>query len=242
MNRARPASRGNFEIAILCALRIEAEAVRELFDHDWEDDGRPYDKAPGDPNAYSTGLVGRHNVVLAHLPKMGKATAAAVASTCRRSFPNVKLALIVGVCGVVPIMPDGKTEIVLGDIVLSTGVIQYDLGRQLPEQFERRDTLQDSLGRPNMEIRALLEKLGSLQDRKKLQSKLVGHLTGLQKETELEAEYPGIAQDRLFESKYRHKIDGQTCEECRCDGDLILRRRFDQGVPQPAIHFWLIAS
>lgn len=242
MNQARPASRDNFEIAILCAIQPEVEAVRQLFDHDWEDDGQPYDKAPGDPNAYSTGLVGRHNVVLAHLPNIGKVAAAAVASNCRKSFPNVKLALIVGICGAVPSLPDGKTEIFLGDVVFSTGVIQYDLGRQFPTHFERKDTLEDSLGRPTTELRALLQKLRSLQDRKKLQSKLVGHLTELQKETEIQAEYPGCAKDRLFKPTYCHKIDWQTCEECKCDEDFILRCRIDQTVPQPAIHFGVIAS
>ncbi|KAH7146776.1 nucleoside phosphorylase domain-containing protein [Dactylonectria estremocensis] len=242
MNPTRPASRRDFEVAIICALKIEAEAVRQLFDRDWDDDDPPYDKALGDPNAYSTGLVGRHNIVLAHMPSMGKATAAAVASNCRTSFPNVKLALVVGVCGAVPIVPSSKTEIVLGHAILSTGVIQYDFGRQLPECFERKDTLLDSLGRPNMEIRALLGKLDSFQDRKKLRSKMASHLEELQKQPEIQAEYPGIVHDRLFDPTYRHIGDGQTCEECGCSGELTSRRRFDQGIPQPAVHFGLIAS
>ena len=147
MNSARPrrpASREDFEVAVICALSIEADAVEALFDHHWEDDGPPYSKARGDRNAYSTGAIGRHNVVLAHMPGMGKASAVAVAANCRSSFPNIRLALIVGVCGVIPFRPGGSgetAETVLGDVIVSDGVVQYDLGRQLPGQFVIKDTL-----------------------------------------------------------------------------------------------------
>ncbi|GAB1319048.1 hypothetical protein MFIFM68171_09258 [Madurella fahalii] len=73
----RPATRQGFEIAIICALPTEADAVEGLFDRHWDDDGPSYGKAAGDPNAYSTGSLGRHNVALAHMPGMGKANAAA---------------------------------------------------------------------------------------------------------------------------------------------------------------------
>ena len=166
----RPAARADFEIAVICALPIEADAVVALFDHRWDDDVPPYDKAAGDPNAYSTGAVGCHNVVLAHMPGMGKANAAAVAANCRASFPNIKLALIVGVCGVVPFRPGNNetAETVLGDVIVSDGVVQYDLGRRLPEKFLLKDTLQDAMGRPNTKIRALLAKLRGLHGRRTL--------------------------------------------------------------------------
>ena len=119
---------------------------------------------------YSTGAVGRHNVVLVYMPGMGTASAAAVAANCRASFPNIKLALIVGVCGVVPFRPGSSdmAETVLGDVIVSDGVVQYDFGRRLPEQFVPKDTLLDTLGRPNTEIGALLAKLKGLCGRKML--------------------------------------------------------------------------
>ncbi|KAK4117998.1 purine and uridine phosphorylase [Parathielavia appendiculata] len=240
----RPATRAGFEIAVICALPIEADAVDALFDLHWDDDGPPYDKAAGDPNAYSTGTVGRHNVVLAHMPGMGKASAAAVAAHCRASFPNIKLALIVGVCGVVPFRPgsSGTSETVLGDVIVSDGVVQYDFGRRLPKQFEPKDTLLDALGRPNTEIRALLAKLSGLRGRKMLQGKMADYMDVLQDEPELTAIYPGATQDRLFEATYRHIADGMSCEECGCDGTLVPRTRLEQGDGQPAVHFGLIAS
>ncbi|KAK4243173.1 kinesin light chain 3 [Corynascus novoguineensis] len=247
MNAARPqrpATRAAFEIAVICALPIEADAVDALFDHHWDDDGPPYDKAAGDPNAYSTGAIGRHNVVLAHMPGMGKASAAAVAAHCRASFPNIKLALIVGVCGVVPFRPGSSetAETVLGDVIVSESVVQYDLGQRLPEQFVTKDTLLDALGRPNTEIRTQLAKLKGLRGRKMLQSKMAGYMDVLRREPELAAAYPGAAQDRLFEATYRHVSDGKSCEECACEGKLVRRTRLEQGDGQPAVHFGLIAS
>ncbi|RYP10705.1 hypothetical protein DL764_000495 [Monosporascus ibericus] len=237
----RPATRFDFTIAVICALPLEADAVDALFDCHWDDDGPPYDKAPGDPNAYSTGAVGRHNVVLVHMPGMGKVNAAIVAANCRTSFPNIKLAVVVGVCGVAPFSPDGD-EIVLGDVIVSDGVIQYDLGRQLPNKFVRKDTLLDSLGRPNAEIRALLAKLKGVRGRKMLRDKIAGYLDALESESELAAQYPGIAYDRLFEATYHHASEGMLCEGCGCNGRLVPRRRLAQDSPRPAVHFSLIAS
>ncbi|TLS22645.1 uncharacterized protein PpBr36_05749 [Pyricularia pennisetigena] len=158
----RPAGRPDFEIAILCALPVEADAVLSIFDEDWEEnaDGQPYDKAVGDPNAYTTGLVGRHNVVLAHLGNMGNVSSASAAASFRWSFPNIKLALIVGILGVVPFDPKEtgitrKTERVLGDVIISEGVVKYDFGRQYSNRFVVKNTLRDAYGRPNLEIRPL---------------------------------------------------------------------------------------
>jgi nucleoside phosphorylase len=239
---ARPAARRNFEIAIICALTLEADAVEALFDHHWDDSGPPYDKAPGDPNAYTTGTIGRHNVVLAHMPGMGKANAAAVAASCRMSFPNIKLALVVGVCGVVPFHPEDNGEIVLGDVIVSEGVVQYDLVRQLSERFVRKDTLLDSLGRPNAEIRALLVKLRGVRGRRSLHDKMTDFMDVLQDEPDLAAGYPGITHDKLFEAEYRHVTDKMTCDECGCNGPLMSRNRLKRDRPKPTVHFGLTAS
>jgi nucleoside phosphorylase len=241
----RPAARHDFEVAIICALPHEADAVDALFDHHWDDDGATYGKALGDPNAYSTGVIGRHNVVLAHMAGMGKANAAAVAANCRASFPKVKLALVVGICGAVPFTPSNE-KIMLGDVIVSDGVVQYDLGRRLPDGFVRKNTLLDSLGRPNIEIRSLIAKLKLLRWRKKMQDMMADYLNKLRGEPELAATYPGTAHDRLFEASCPHVRDRELCEELGCSSKLMYHRRLEQinerGNPQPVIHFGLIAS
>jgi len=216
--------------------------VDALFDYHWDDDGPPYDKFPGDPNAYSTGAIGRHNMVLAHMPGMGTVNAALVASNCRSSFPNIRLALVVGICGAIPLGPDG-TEIVLGDVIISNGVIQNDFGRQLPDRFMRKDTLLDSLGRPNSEIRAVLARLNSIRGRKMLQNKIATYLSVLQAEPDLVAKYPGSALDILFEATYRHVDDKGSCAEVGCNGTKLSRQRLQQDSEcQAKVHFGLVAS
>lgn len=238
----RPASRSGFEIAVMCALPLEADAVEAVIDHRWDGDGPSFGKAPGDPNTYSTGTLGRHNIVLAHMPGTGKAVAATVAANIRLSFPNIKLAMVVGVCGCVPFKPGGD-EVILGDVIIGSGVVQYDFGRRTPEGFATKDTLLDSLGRPNAEIRGFLSKLQGLRSQKRLRDKMALYLEQVRRDPGLAADYPGVEHDRLYEAAYRHVDDGSSCEEGGCNGAPITRTRLDQDAPpQPAVHFGLVAS
>ena len=79
---SQPRDRTDFEIAIICALPLEASTVSALFDKQW--DAQSYGKVPTDSNAYTTGVIGHHNVVLVHMPNMGK-VAAATAAADRKS-------------------------------------------------------------------------------------------------------------------------------------------------------------
>ncbi|KAK5308787.1 hypothetical protein LTR98_012002, partial [Exophiala xenobiotica] len=81
------------------------------------------------------------------MPGMGTTSAAAVAGAMRVSFSNIKLALVVGICGGMPYGADGQ-EIVLDDVIISQALIQYDFERQYPEGFKRKTGVQETLGRP----------------------------------------------------------------------------------------------
>lgn len=80
---------------------------------------------------YTLGRVGKHNVVLTVLPsgEYGTSSAASMASDMLRSFPNIKIGLVVGIGGGVP---SQTNDIRLGDVVVSAprhrkgGVLQYD--------------------------------------------------------------------------------------------------------------------
>jgi nucleoside phosphorylase len=237
----RPASTDGFETAIFCALGLEGNAVVALFDQRWDNDGFPYEKHRGDRNAYTVGAIGRHCVVLVHMPGMGKVNAAAVANCCRMTFHNVKLALVVGVCGAVPFFGEGR-EIVLGDIIISSALVQYDLGKSLPDRFERKDALLDTLGRPDPEIRAFLEKIQTTDARKEMQAKISEYIEVLQDEPELRAAYPGTTTDILFEASYRHPNKDMSCDECGCNGQPVPRSRLEQIAPQPAVYVGFMAS
>jgi nucleoside phosphorylase len=123
---SQPRDRTDFEIAIICALPLEASAVGALFDKRWDD--QTYSEALRDSNAYSTGVIGYHNVVLVHMPNMGKIDAATAAAGLQASFQGIQLALVVGICGGAPFGNRLSEDILLGDVVISKGLIQYDLG------------------------------------------------------------------------------------------------------------------
>ncbi|KAL6881283.1 hypothetical protein J3F83DRAFT_46937 [Trichoderma novae-zelandiae] len=204
---SQPASRKDFEIALICALRVEFDAVEALFDDYYEPERDfSYGKAPGDPNAYTTGRMCGKDVVLAFMPGMGKVNSASVAAGFRASFPGIKLGIVVGICGGVPLGTDDEKEVLLGDVVISTALVQFDLGRLYANKAVRKDTLQDNLGRPNQEIRAFLAKLSGSRGRTMLRDKTLVYLEELcEKDGFHKSSYPGADNDKLYRPAHRHK-------------------------------------
>ncbi|PTB80571.1 purine and uridine phosphorylase [Trichoderma longibrachiatum ATCC 18648] len=224
---SQPKSRKDFEIALICALRVEFDAVEALFDKYYEPEPDfSYGKAPGDPNAYTTGRMCGNDVVLAFMPGMGKVNSASVAAGFRVSFPGITLGIVVGICGGVPLGRDDEKEVLLGDVVISTALVQIDLGRQHTDKFVRKDTLQDNLGRPNPEIRAFLAKLSGSRGRTVLRAKTSLYLEELcEKDGFQKSSYPGAENDKLYRATYRHKHQDSDapciCANCRGPGDDV---------------------
>lgn len=262
----RPTSRDQFEVAIICALTLEADAVEALFDETYDKFGQLYGKQSGDKNAYITGRIGRHNVVLCYLPGMGIGSAAGVAANLHVSYTHIELALVVGICGAVP-FPFTNTEIILGDIIIGDSVIQYDFGRQYPDGFRRKTDVKETLGRPNQEIRAFLTGLNGLRTRRELQDRIYEHLQSLQSQAETVWQRPDIVHDVLFEAFYHHKhrrhnlitkcicfedtsshasvcdeAMQKDCESLGCAGNVVDRRRCGVEATKPLIHIGPIAS
>ncbi|KAL7957939.1 ankyrin repeat-containing domain protein [Trichoderma compactum] len=229
-NHTPPRSRHEFKIAILCALPLEASALLGLFDAHW--DAEKHGKEQLDTNAYSLGVLGSHNVVLVHMPNMGKVAAAVAAASLRSSFPGIQLALVVGICGGAPFGP--SCELLLGDVVISEGLVQYDLGRRLPNTFVRKDTPGENLPRPRPEVCATLSKLKTRQGRRRLQSRMLEHLRLLRQRPDLTIPYPGSMNDRLFKSNYLHRHRPPS----RRHSQLLQA----SNKSQPAIHFGLMAT
>jgi nucleoside phosphorylase len=249
-----PNSRRDFDVAIICALQIEADAAEALFDHFWDENGDRYGKSRGDQNAYRTGVIGNHNAVLAYMPGIGKSHAASVAAGFRSSFQNIRLTLIVGICGGIP---DRTSDgIFLGDIVITDEIVVYDLGRRFPGGFRRKKGMTDPT--VNIEVRAFMQKLKSQKGREHLLRRTSHHFTGLKKR-DLSYNCPGRLRDRLFENTYNHKhhspsrckkcekdelcrkAQESTCETLNCDEKrLVARSRFP--LDRLDIHFGRIAS
>ncbi|KAL4924960.1 uncharacterized protein BDV17DRAFT_294909 [Aspergillus undulatus] len=267
----RPQRRNDFTIAIICALVLEADAVEALFDETYDGPGKSYGKAPGDANAYANGRIGKHNVVLCYLPGMGKGSAASVASTLRVSYPQVELALVVGICGGAPSTSDGKnTPIYLGDVLISDAVIEYDFGRRYPDGFRRKTDVKSSLGGSSREIQAFLNKLIASRTHSELEKRVSECLDTLQ-QRESKWRHPGTIEpkiiDVLFDASYVHRHRSTDVElNCRCSeahgvvslcndalrkncdslgcshASIVRQRTFEETPCGPSVHIGPIAS
>ncbi|KAI0452924.1 purine and uridine phosphorylase [Xylaria acuta] len=222
-SRTGPSRREDFQIALICALPLEYDAVTLQFDEFWDKDGDHFGRAPGDTNTYTTGRIGNYNVVLALLPNMGKAAAAGAAASFRSSYSRLKLAFLVGICGGVP--GTGGNAALLGDVVISKTVLQFDFGRQLPKKFVIKDTADDNLGRPNKDIRSLIASFETELGSERLQKKGGEYLKDLQgaavrKRRRYTYQYLGVVEDKLFAADYRHKHRApQSCAVCEGQSD-----------------------
>ncbi|KAL7918287.1 hypothetical protein ACQKWADRAFT_247876 [Trichoderma austrokoningii] len=227
-----PPRREDFNIAVICAIVTEYNAVCQIFDEFWDEEGDQYGRAEGDLNTYTTGRIGKHNVVLALLPHIGKSNAAAAAASFRSSYTHVELALLVGVCGGVPrVGGHEEDEIILGDVVISRAVVQYDFGRRYPEKFIRKNTFEDNLGKATKNIQSLLKNFETDRGLSLLQSQTAQFLIQLQSKRTgrnnrllNKYRYPGTTKDRLFKSDYRHMhrgFQGHCCDICDDSSDAV---------------------
>ncbi|KAK5994861.1 hypothetical protein PT974_03247 [Cladobotryum mycophilum] len=215
---ARPSHRGEFKVAIICALPLEYDAVYLTFDEVCDEGLSQYGRAEGDFNNYTTSRIGKCNVVLTLLARMGKVSAASAATSLRSSFVNLRLALLVGVCGVSPRNQSGK-EILLGDVIVSKAVVQHDFGRLYPDRFVRKDDAADRLGELNQELRKFIIMFDTASGLRNLEQHTASFLQEMQTravrtEHANRYTYPGASEDRLFDASYRHKH--QVSPSCIC--------------------------
>ncbi|KAL1618919.1 hypothetical protein SLS54_007035 [Diplodia seriata] len=241
-----PESHPRYTVGWIAPLPIERAAATALFD---EEHSRPADfgQPKGDPNSYSWGRIGDHNVVLASLKAgvYGTTSSASSATLMLRSFPDIRFGLLVGIGGAIP---DNGHDIRLGDIVVSQpsgstgGVIQYDLLKaRSGGDRERKDFL-------NSPPEVLLHALSSLQAQHELErSRVSEYLQEMEKRNPFMFKsrpnnpgyrYPGQSKDRLFLPNYEHQ-GGPDCRGCTSEQEVERDRREDG---DPVIHYGVIAS
>ncbi|KAF3276933.1 hypothetical protein TWF970_006102 [Orbilia oligospora] len=246
----------NYTVGWICAIRTEYVAAQAFLDENF---GTPEFIPPGDNNHYTLGRIGKHNVVIAVLPDggYGLSSAAAVIKDVIRSFPNLRIGLMVGVGGGAP---SRKNDIRLGDIVVSSprdghgGVFQYDFGKVMEiadtEDGTSVQRFQETgfLAPPPVFLRTAVNGLGA---RYELQGHQIEEAIGnvLQKNRKLNRKYkrPQASSDRLYRSDAIHPSSEGDEEHCIkiCGNDaskLVARPERDEDEDNPAIHYGLIAS
>ncbi|KAK4068998.1 hypothetical protein Trihar35433_5577 [Trichoderma harzianum] len=195
---------------------------------------RPLARKEGDPNTYTFGRVAEHNVVIACLPasQYGTNNAATVASNMSRSFSFITIRLMVGIGGGVP---DGGIDIRLGDVVVGNEVMQYDLGKVLPDGHFQRT------GRITTPPHTILTAVSKLQaDHESAPSRIPSILLDMLDRNEQMTSYarPSLP-DRLFCHTYKHTQEMDSCE--RCSLSEVLERPHREAA-KPRIHYGKIAS
>ncbi|KAF5612634.1 Pfs domain protein [Fusarium sp. NRRL 25303] len=210
----------NYSVGWICALDIELTAAECMLD---EPHGT-CDQDTHDSNTYILGRIGEHNIVLACLPDggAGNNNAAIVATHLRRTFPSITLMLMVGIGGGVP----GPHNPRLGDVVIGTEVIQYDLVKSFDDHIQ----LKGIARRPDSNVRTALTrfKAGHETHQKNISNilqRLKEYIT------------PDPALDVLFCGDCEYS-SAQDCEFCDQQNHI---RRAPRSA-EPHIHYGKIAS
>ena len=223
----------DYKVGWISALPLELAAAEALLDVEH----KPLDRLPNDSNLYVFGRVCAHNVVMACLPAgdIGTISAAKVASQMLRSFPSIRMGLMVGIGGGVP----DPYDIRLGDVVVgipgskSTGVVQYDYGKtEAGGKFRRTKTLN---GPPTI----LLNAVSRVQASSYSGNQLRNHISVINQKLDSRFLYPGAKYDILFDASSEHIDDESNCE--KCDVTKLVTRS-DRDSAGPYVHYGTIAS
>ncbi|KAL7939602.1 hypothetical protein V8C35DRAFT_287117 [Trichoderma chlorosporum] len=230
--------RNSYTTAWICALNTAQIAAEEFLDEEHP----ALDDIPlTDSNHYTLGSVGKHNVVIAVIPrdKHGTAFAANVVTDLLSSFPNVKLSLMIGIGGGAP---SEKHDIRLGDVVVgAAGVFHYDLEETLRVRTFRY------IGSLSTAPRVLRTAASTLQTQYKRRGhrlrEAVDDILKNNKRLQKDFGRPDAASDILFRSNLIHNSRGCASVCAQDESNLIIRRERTEGEEDdPAVHYGLIAS
>ncbi|KAL6811155.1 hypothetical protein GGI42DRAFT_339932 [Trichoderma sp. SZMC 28013] len=196
----------DYTIGWICALHIEMAAARAMLDcvH------KALPMEANDSNAYVLGQIGPHNIVMACLPvgQYGTNSAANVASNMNRSFPSIRIRLMVGIGGGVP---SSNIDLRLGDVVVGCRVMQYDMGKVVGDGKMVRTAV------PRITPPDHSSHVSSLRAIHEMKPSRIPHIL-----QEMHDKYPGMQKykhpdslsDWLFRAAYDHHSDAIDCSSC----------------------------
>lgn len=218
-----------YTVAWICALHIEMAAAQAMLDEIHESPPR----ASEDINTYTLGSIRQHNIVIACLPvsQYGTVNAATVLGNLLRTFPTIRIGLMVGIGGGVP---SPSVDLRLGDVVVGTRVMPYDLSKVTEDAvIERIDT-------PKVLHPRLGTLVSSLRSKHDLDGSRIEAILDKMTQKYPKYQYPGLP-DRLFQASYDHESTSSTCDCCD-PSKLVSRRVRFTSTNQPEIFYGAIAS
>ncbi|KAF3062635.1 putative ankyrin repeat protein [Trichoderma lentiforme] len=207
----------DYTVGWVCALSKEQTAATAMLDERHDDLLKP----PNDPNTYTLGSIGKHNIVIACLPQgeIGTSSAATFATWMISTFPSIKFGLMVGIGGGI------APKVRLGDVVVSAptgrypGVVQWDYGKaEKGGEFKQTG----SLNNPPALLRTALTKLRT--DNELSGSKIPEYLD------ELRQRWPRLVSKYTWSESLKDPLHTPAAEG-------------DKGKPrETCVHYGLIAS
>jgi nucleoside phosphorylase len=235
----------DYTVGWICALSTESVAAQSFLD---EEHAPLAYQDPKDNNDYTLGKIGNHNVVIAVLPmgQYGTTNAAIVARDLIRSFPNIRIGLMVGIGGGAP---TSQNDIRLGDVVVGMSkngqgeILQYDFGKTIQSQEFQRIPSQNNVP---VVLQTGVHGLQTQYERKghNLQEALKN---AIQSNKRMRKKYsqPDPHTDRLYISTYEHTCnkEGSCSDICGDDpANTVLRSTREEDEDNPSIHYGIIAS
>ncbi|KAJ5367345.1 hypothetical protein N7541_001286 [Penicillium brevicompactum] len=230
-----------YTVAWVCSNTTERVAARAFLD---EEHDSPTHLSPSDENIYTLGRIWGHNVVIATLARRfrGKYPAVRVIQDLQKSFPNVRICLMVSIGGG---LPSKNRDIRLGDVVvdfstdgqsrrLRDGALEATsgLGLCLQDAYSPFIFLNTAVAQLMVEY----EKASNLLDNKVNQV--------FQQRPRLQRKYkrPNPEFGRLYQSEVVHVKDDETCTSCGDDPSHLVVRSPRIAIDAPAVHYGLIGS
>lgn len=235
-----------YTVGWICALSTEYVAAQVFLDDMHQP---PENLPPGDSNTYKLGKIGQHNVVIAVLPngEYGISSATGVAKDMLRSFPNIRIGLMVGIGGGAP---STKHDIRLGDVVVAVSngkgaVVQYDFGKAIQgDDFQEMGYLNQAPILLRAAVNSLKAEYELDLEGNRIQKAID---SALAKRPRLRRNYerPEESSDRLYQPLVVHPAESAAdCFTVCSNNPLSLIQRQERGEDEDdsIIHYGLIAS
>ncbi|KAJ6109604.1 hypothetical protein N7486_001839 [Penicillium sp. IBT 16267x] len=236
---------GDYTVGWICAIKTEYVAAIASLD---EEHDCPTELPSANQNDYTLGRIRDHNVVISVLPmgEYGLSSATQVAVSMTHAFPNIRIALMVGIGGGAP---SPKHDIRLGDIVVGMpkngrgGILQYDFGKIIQGQDFKPTGFHNQA--PTL-LRSAVNRLAAKYD---IEGNQIEDTVSevLKKNPRLKKNYsrPESATDRLYKSDFVHPATNESPCAVACGDQVsaqVSRPPRTEEDDNPAIHYGLIAS
>lgn len=224
----------SYHVAWICPVAdLELLPAILMLDEEHE---RPDIDTHSDENIYEFGSAAGHNIVLAtcRQGETGNVNVSSIAAPLFKTFPNIRMTLLVGIGGGVPqphLFLDPANDLRLGDVVVGwptwahggAAVVYYESGRSRNGGFEMTGTMD----KPHTVIRNALPSLKLDHDLGR--STFHQHMAKLQTHDRVghRFKHPGPEHDKLFQSHYKHVGNyGSNCDTCETH-ELVERKERD---------------